>query len=63
MSASILPMLTAGDALASGYGIPVAVKDEALRHCRAFIADLQHPADPEVRELLGLIDRALGVKS
>lgn len=64
MSAPALaPMLTAADALASAYALPLAIKDTALRHARAFIADCQHPADREAGELLVEIDRALGVGS
>lgn len=57
---SAAPALTAGAAVASAFGIPIALKDDALRHCRAFIAELQHPTDREAAELLSLIDRALG---
>jgi hypothetical protein len=54
------PAPTAGAAVAFAFGIPIALKDDALRHARAFIADLQHPGDREAAELLSLIDRALG---
>jgi hypothetical protein len=38
---------------------PHARKDAALIAARAFIADLDHPADPEAKRLVSLIDDAL----
>jgi hypothetical protein len=38
---------------------PAARQEAALRVARAFIADLQHPSDPEAAAVLAQIDGAL----
>lgn len=52
------PMVSAGEATASALGI--TVKDAALHRARPFVADTQAPWDHEARELLQVIDQAIG---
>lgn len=62
MSLATSPAMSAGAALASAFGIEerTARLVGALLKARGFISGLQHPADPEARDLLAEIDRTLG---
>jgi len=57
------PFMTAGDAVRAAFGVDAQIErlTGALTKARNFIAELQHPADREAAELLGEIDRALGL--
>jgi hypothetical protein len=58
---AVAPSRTASAALASAYGIDKRCEAlvAVMLKARGFVADLQHPADSEARQLLDEIDGAL----